>query len=142
MDDAQHALKQFFSIKYEEWYPVRDGIEVLFRDNGHILGSGSVSLKIKEGDRLIKVGFTGDIGRPNRPILKDPKQMDDVDILLCESTYGGRIHEAFPDDLNHFYEVIKSTCLDRKGKIIIPAFSIGRTQEIVYMLDKLNHEKT
>ncbi len=141
VEDAQHSLKQFVSIKYEEWYQIKQGVEVLFRDNGHILGSGSVSIKIKEGDRLIKVGFTGDIGRPNRPILKDPKQMDDVDVLLCESTYGGRIHEAFPDDLDHFYKVIKETCIDRRGKIIIPAFSIGRTQEIVYMLDKLHHEK-
>lgn len=141
IDDVQHSLNLFHSIKYEEWYPIREGVEVLIRDNGHILGSGSVTLKIKEGDRLIRVGFTGDIGRPNRPILKDPKQMENLDFLLCESTYGGRIHEAFPDDLNHFYNVIKSTCLERKGKIIIPAFSLGRTQEIVYMLDKLYHEK-
>ena len=141
ISDAEHALKQFFSIDYEHWYSIRPDVEILFRDNGHILGSGSITLRIKEDNKIIRVGFTGDIGRPNRPILKNPKQMDDLDVLICESTYGGRIHEAFPDDVNHLYEVIKSTCINRKGKIIIPAFSIGRTQEIVYMLDKLHNEK-
>lgn len=141
VEQAEKSLKQFVSINYEEWYPVREGVQVLFRDNGHILGSGSVNLKIQEGDRELKIAFTGDIGRPNRPILKDPIHMNDADIVISESTYGGRIHESFPDDTEHFYKVIKECCIDRKGKIIIPAFSIGRTQEIVYMLDKLHHER-
>ncbi len=141
VDQAEKSLKQFVSINYEEWFQVKEGVQVLLRDNGHILGSGSVNLKIQETGREIKIAFTGDIGRPNRPILKDPIHMNDADIVISESTYGGRIHEAFPDDTEHFYKVIKETCIDRKGKIIIPAFSIGRTQEIVYMLDKLHHER-
>ena len=141
VDDAERALNQFDAIDYEQWFTIKDGVQVLLRDNGHILGSGSVALKIQEGEREIKVSFTGDIGRPARPILKDPAQMDDADIVISESTYGGRLNESFPDDKEHFYKVINETCIQRGGKIIIPAFSIGRTQEIVYMLDQLHHER-
>lgn len=139
--DAEQALRKFIPINYEEWFPVREGVSALIRDNGHILGSGSVTLKIKRSNgREVSVAFTGDIGRPDRPILKDPAQMNDADYLISESTYGGRLHEKFPDDKDHLYKVVKETCIDRKGKIIIPSFSIGRTQEIVYMLDQLEHQ--
>ena len=141
VEEAKSSLQNFFSIQYEQWFPVNENVQVLLRDNGHILGSGSVNLRINEDGREIKVAFTGDIGRPNRPILKDPIRMEQSDIVISESTYGGRIHESFPDDKEHLFEVIKRTCVERKGKIIIPAFSIGRTQEIVYMLDQLHHEK-
>jgi metallo-beta-lactamase family protein len=104
------------------------------------LGSASVTVKIKEGGITRTIGFTGDIGRPNRPILKDPIPMPNVDYLICESTYGDRLHNSAPEEIDKFLKIIKKTCIQKRGKLIIPAFSIGRTQEIVYMLDQMENE--
>jgi metallo-beta-lactamase family protein len=139
VQDVEPALTLFQPIDYEEWFSIRNDISFMFRDNGHILGSGSVNLKIQSKGKEISIGFSGDIGRPNRPILKDPATMPDCDYLISESTYGARIHEKFPDDEKTFWEVVQSTCYERKGKVIIPAFSVGRTQELVYMLDQMIH---
>ena len=75
---------------------------------------------------MINVGFTGDIGRPNRPILRDPQIMDKVDYLICESTYGDKEHEGAPKEIEKLLEIIHHTCVEKKGKLIIPAFSVGR----------------
>jgi metallo-beta-lactamase family protein len=137
--DVQQTMRQFVGYSYEQWFHVHPNVRVLFRDMGHILGSASVTLEITEDGKKTMFGFTGDIGRPNRPILGDPLPMPDLDYLICESTYGDRDHDAPPQEIDQFVEVIRHTCLEKKGKVIIPAFSVGRTQEIVYMLDKLQH---
>jgi metallo-beta-lactamase family protein len=139
-EDVDTALKLFVAVNYETVFTVHKGVTAYFRDNGHIIGSGSILLHIHSNKHELKIGFTGDIGRPQRPILKDPISMEEVDYLICESTYGGRFHESFPDDKEYFLKVILDTCISRKGKLIIPAFSIGRTQEIVFMLDQLSKE--
>ena len=139
-EDVQKAMKMFASFGYDRWFRIHSDVEVLYTDAGHILGSACVTLKITERGKTSMVGFTGDIGRPNRPILRDPQPMPEVDYLLCESTYGDRLHEAEPEELDRFLSIIKETCIERKGKVIIPAFSVGRTQEIVFMLDKLVNE--
>ncbi len=137
-DDTEQALEQFVGIGYNRWYAVNDQVQVLFRDAGHILGSATVTLKIKTADGEKLIGFTGDVGRPNRPILRDPRPMpDNLDFLISESTYGGEKHDDMPDDAELFLSIIKRTCVENRGKLLIPAFSVGRTQEIVYMLDKL-----
>ena len=136
-EDANEAMQYFVGIPYNRWYRINDQIEVLYRDAGHILGSASVSLRIQENGEEKLFGFTGDIGRPNRPILRDPMPMPEVDYLICESTYGDKDHEKPPAEIDRFLHIIKQTCLEKKGKLIIPAFSVGRTQEIVYMLDQL-----
>lgn len=136
-DDVGPAMELFVGVGYERWHRINDQVSVFFRDAGHILGSASVTLKITENGKTKYIGFTGDIGRPNRPILRDPKPMPPVDYLICESTYGNKDHEAKPAEMNRFLEVIKKTCIEKRGKLIIPAFSLGRTQEIVYMLDQL-----
>lgn len=136
--DAQLAMNQFVGVGYDRWFEVHEQVRVQFRDAGHILGSASVTLEIREGDQIISFGFTGDVGRPNRPILRDPKTMPEVDYLICESTYGDKDHEEPPAEMEHFLRVIRETCVEKKGKLIIPAFSVGRTQEIVYMLDRLS----
>lgn len=136
-EDVAKAMGLFVNYNYEHWFKVHEGVDVMFRDAGHILGSASVTLHIKEDERLIRLGFSGDIGRPNRPILRDPLQMPEVDYLLCESTYGDRDHPSAPEEMEKFLEVLHTTCIERRGKVIIPAFSVGRTQEIVYMMDKL-----
>jgi metallo-beta-lactamase family protein len=136
-NDAKNAMRQFVGLDYENWFQIHPDVWVLFRDMGHILGSASITLYIKEGEQLLRFGFTGDIGRPNRPILRDPQPMPPVDFLISESTYGDKLHESAPDELMRFRDIIASTVLNQKGKVIIPAFSVGRTQEIVYMLDRL-----
>lgn len=139
--DVGPCLDRFVTIGYNRWFPLRPGVDVQLLDAGHILGSASVTLRIqREGLKPVFFGFTADIGRPNRTILKDPVPMPPVDYLICESTYGGEKHASAPDELEHFLDIIKSTCVERKAKLLIPAFSVGRTQEIVYMLDRLENE--
>lgn len=138
--DVAAVIPHFFEVDYEKHFEIKPGVSFLFRDNGHILGSASIVLKVNDGGKETSIGFTGDIGRPDRPILKDPITMDEVDYLITESTYGARIHESTPEDLQRFKQIIVDTCVRNQGKIIIPAFSLGRTQEIVYMLDKLKKQ--
>jgi metallo-beta-lactamase family protein len=139
VSDVYKALGQFCSYNYEQWFYVHPQVRVMYRDSGHILGSASINLEIKEGDKTIRLSFTGDIGRPNRPILRDPIPMPEADYIICESTYGDREHEAAPNEIDHFLQVVLHTCVEKKGKLIIPAFSVGRTQEIVYMLSQLHY---
>ncbi|MFN4080944.1 MAG: MBL fold metallo-hydrolase [Saprospiraceae bacterium] len=140
MADAHKAMQQFVSVSYDRWFHVGPGVRVMFRDAGHILGSASVNLEITEGDRVIRFGFTGDIGRPDRPILRDPISMLPADYLICESTYGDREHEPNSEELDELLQIVRHTCVEKKGKLIIPAFSVGRTQEVVYLLDQLHHQ--
>lgn len=135
--DADRAWDQFEGHGYNRWFKIHDRVEVRFQDAGHILGSATVMLRVRERGKTICVGFSGDIGRPDRPILRDPVPLPPVDYLICESTYGNKEHENAPNEIAQFLKVIQHTCVEKKGKLIIPAFSIGRTQEIVYMLDQL-----
>ncbi len=135
--DVPPAMDLFVGIGYDRWHRINDQVEVLFTDAGHILGSASVTLRIQEDGKEVMFGFSGDIGRPDRPILRDPQPMPPVDFLLCESTYGNKDHLEKPAEAERFLEIIKRTCIEKKGKLLIPAFSVGRTQEIVYMLDQM-----
>ncbi len=138
VEDARESLTQFVGIAYKRWFRLHEDVSVQFRDAGHILGSASVTLKItRPGLKDTYVGFSGDIGRPDRPILRDPQPMPELDYLICESTYGGKEHQGQPQDEEALLKVVEKTCVQKKGKLIIPAFSVGRTQEIIYMLDKL-----
>jgi metallo-beta-lactamase family protein len=141
IEDVQKTMRLFTSYSYEKWFRIHDNVEVLFTDAGHILGAASVTLRITEGGKIKMFGFTADIGRPYRPILRDPQLMPEVEHLICESTYGDRLHEEAPQETGRFLNIIKKTCLEKKGKLIIPAFSVGRTQEIVYLLDQLVNAK-
>lgn len=139
-DDATICMDNFVGLPYNQWFSVGKGVEVIFKDAGHILGSASVTLKITEGGKTKTIGFSGDVGRPNRPILRDPRPMPKVDYLLCESTYGDKEHLGSPDEHEKLLGIIRHTCVEKKGKLLIPAFSIGRTQEIVYMLDQMENK--
>ncbi len=113
------------------------GINVTFRDAGHILGSASILLEIEEKDgRKIRLGFTGDIGRPVMPVIRTPDKLRDLDAIIMESTYGNRLHPPVEDVEEELAKVVRQ-CTKDGGKIIIPAFSVGRTQLLVYMLHKL-----
>lgn len=134
--DVKPTMERFVGLPYDTRAELRPGVELEFRDAGHILGSASVTLRIDENGKTTTIGFTGDVGRPNRPILRDPVRLPDCDYIITESTYGDREHELPPNEMNRFLKVIKDT-VDRGGKLLIPAFSVGRTQEIVYLLDQL-----
>jgi metallo-beta-lactamase family protein len=140
IEDVQQVMRQFASYNYDQWFHISPDVRVQYRDAGHILGSATVTLEIRENGKTTLFGFTGDIGRPNRPILNDPMPMPELDYLICESTYGDREHESAPTEVGHFVDIIRNTCVERQGRVIIPAFSVGRTQEIVYMLDRLEHD--
>ena len=137
VDDVKPVMDRFVTASYNQWVTITHGVEIMYKDAGHILGSAGVVLKINENGKETLFGFTGDIGRPDRPILRDPIPLPPVDYLICESTYGDKEHENTPEQSEHFLRVIKETCIENKGKLIIPAFSVGRTQEIVYMLDRM-----
>ncbi len=141
IEDATDSLQSFVGISYDSWHPIKQGVSVMFKDSGHIFGSASVTLRIeRNGSDPLYFGFSGDIGRPDRPILKDPEPMENLDYLICESTYGGKKHNQLPQDVEDLLTIIQETCINNKGKLIIPAFSVGRTQELVHTLDKLETE--
>jgi metallo-beta-lactamase family protein len=140
LKDVENALKLFVAIDYNYDYKITDEVSLLFTDSGHILGSAAVNLKIKEGEVLKKICFTGDIGRYKTTILKDPQTFPQCDVLISESTYGDRLHSDSDLSNKELLDVIRYTCIEKKGKLIIPAFSLGRTQEIVYALDKMENE--
>jgi len=118
---------------------VAKGITVRFLDAGHILGSAVSVLEIEENGKRKVIGFTGDLGRKNAPIIKDPQPIGSVDYLISESTYGGKLHDPVTGTKDSLCDVIKRTS-DRGGKVIVPSFSVGRTQEIVYALSELFDE--
>jgi len=135
-EDAESAVRQFVSLGYERPIPVANGVTLTFRDAGHILGSAQVILDIDEGGTKRRLLFSGDIGRGDHAILRDPQPVEDVDVLLVESTYGNREHTA-QSGLSDEVEALLAGTLNNGGKVIIPAFSVGRTQLLVYTLHQL-----
>jgi metallo-beta-lactamase family protein len=134
--DADRAIRQFVSINYDRPFPVADGITATFRDAGHILGAAQVVLDVREDGRRFRYLFSGDIGRGGDDILRDPQPVADVDYLQVESTYGARVHSPKASASAEVGHLVRET-LDRNGKVIIPSFSVGRTQQIVYTLHQL-----
>ena len=134
--DALRGLKGFTSIDYDQPLEIGPGIRLTFFDAGHILGSALCVLDIVEAGRRFRLLFTGDLGRPNALILRDPEIVPDVDYLITESTYGARLHGTHQDATQQLKRVVNESYA-RGGKLIIPAFSVGRTQEIVYALHRL-----
>ena len=134
--DAEKAVRQFVSINYDRPFPVAQGVTVTFKDAGHILGSAQIILDIQENNRKFRYLFSGDVGRGGDDILRDPEPVENVDYLQVESTYGGRNHEPRADAHADVAKLVRET-FARKGKVIIPSFSVGRTQAIVYTLHQL-----
>lgn len=134
--DVSDALKLFVGINYHHEINITPDIKITFVDAGHILGSAVTFLSIMENGKEIKIGFSGDLGRPNLPILRDPEKIRDVDYFICESTYGGRNHDNPTDSEKQLARVV-NRAHQRNAKVIIPAFSVGRTQELVYALHRI-----
>ena len=140
-DDVLKALKRFETHHYNRSFMLDENIEVTFTDAGHILGSAVVSLRIKEGGEIKKICFSGDLGRYNNRILVSPQPAAQADIVICESTYGNKIHDDTQFSTDELHHVIQRTIIEKGGRIIIPAFSVGRTQEVLYVLNQLYNEK-
>lgn len=138
--DVTEALKHFKRIAVNKMFTIDDEVSFLFTDAGHILGSVSVHLYVKENSATKQLTFSGDIGRYNDLILKSPQTFPQADLIVCESTYGDRLHEQHEDARQKLLKVVIETCVEKKGKLIIPAFSLGRTQEIIYTLDRFKTE--
>ena len=138
-EDADIASEQLEPVAYSKPFTLFDNIEVCFHDAGHILGSAFTEIIFRENGSTKKLMFTGDIGRRDIPILQDPVVIKDIDYLITESTYGDRKHPPAEDVKTTLKELINEIC-STKGKLIIPAFSIGRTQYLIYLLNKLYSE--
>lgn len=136
VEDVENSLNNFVPVEYNTATEIFPGTIAIFQDAGHILGSASILLEVEEGGRNIRFGFSGDIGRHEMPIINDPDYLRDLDVLIMESTYGNRIH-THSDEVEEEVAKIIREVYDRKGKIIIPAFAVGRTQLLVYVLHKL-----
>lgn len=140
-EEAQAAMEHFKVVEYGEWFSIESGVELLYTDAGHIIGSAAVHLRINESGRQQMITFSGDVGRYRDVILKSPDVFPQSDIIIIESTYGNSLHDlhqATPDQLLTW---IEKTCIQKKGKLIIPAFSVGRTQELLYALNQLELER-
>ncbi|WIV11708.1 MBL fold metallo-hydrolase [Proteiniborus sp. MB09-C3] len=133
--DASTSLRYFKPILYGQKINLNDEISIRFRDAGHILGSSIVELWIKEKEKTVKVVFSGDLGLPNKPILRDPEYIEEADYLIIESTYGNREHINVENRVERLTKIIDSTVL-RGGTVVIPSFAVGRTQELIYELNK------
>jgi metallo-beta-lactamase family protein len=140
LEDAVEALKYFMAIGYDRPYRITPEITLTFLDAGHILGSAIVVLDVRENGRERRLVFSGDLGRPDLPILRDPTRVEGADILLIESTYGTRLHESVPAAERELKRIVLDTYY-QGGKVIIPAFAVGRTQEIVYHLNRLKERQ-
>ena len=138
--DAEECIRQFVNIGYERSIPVADGVTLTFIDAGHILGSAQVILDVVESGHRKRILFSGDVGRGNNALLRDPVAAEDVDVLLMESTYGNREHEL-PTQANHLLRDVLVRALEKKGKVIIPAFAVERTQQLIYALHDLTERK-
>jgi metallo-beta-lactamase family protein len=142
--EVREVMKLFKAVSYRKKFYI-DGLNgnvcVTFHDAGHILGSAQVYIEINENGKKVQFGFTGDLGRSHLPLLKDPEFMGNVNYVISESTYGGRVHDKAIEMEKQLESAVKDA-IERGGKIIVPAFSVGRTQEIVYMLSKLYESKS
>jgi metallo-beta-lactamase family protein len=139
-EDALAVLPMFETIPYNEHFMIEKGIELRYTDCGHILGSAAVNLKVTEDVRTVRITFSGDIGRYRDMLLKSPQEFPQADYIIMESTYGDKLHEMVTEASDRLLRQIQETCIENKGKLIIPAFSLGRTQEILYMLNRFELE--
>jgi metallo-beta-lactamase family protein len=140
-EDAVRAMGSFQTVEYGVWHAVDENVEVMYTDAGHIIGSAAVHLKIHDGGRDIRLSFSGDVGRYKDVILRSPETFPQADYILIESTYGNSLHDPADSTADLLLEWIKKTCLEKKGKLIIPAFSVGRTQELLFALNQLEEER-
>ena len=132
-EDVQNTMKLFSTAGYDTVVDLFDGISLKYIDAGHLLGSSYVRFSLKENGEERSILFSGDIGNLDKPLIRSPQKAPHADYVVCESTYGDRLHSEHPDYVKELTEVIQRT-LDRGGNVVIPAFAVGRTQELLYYI--------
>lgn len=140
-EDAKAVQSHFVEHDYGQWKKIDDGVELMYTDAGHIIGSAAVHLRVTEGGVTQQLSFSGDVGRYRDVILRSPDVFSQADFILLESTYGNSLHDLHITTPDNLLTWIEKTCVQKKGKLIIPAFSVGRTQEILYALNQLELER-
>lgn len=140
LDDALKVEEHLEQRNYGEWFDVAEGVKAMYTDAGHIIGSACVHLKINENGKGTRITFSGDIGRYRDAILKSPDAFPQADYIIMESTYGNSLHDHTVTTPDMLLRWIEKACLQKKGKLIMPAFSVGRTQELLYSLNQLELE--
>ncbi len=138
--EAEDCMRLFETAEYNQPFAINDAIRVCFTHSGHMLGSAVINIEINEDGETKRIAYTGDIGRNVNHILVPPQPFPQCDYLICESTYGDRLHDAANVTEEAFLQIVNDTCVRRQGKLIIPSFSVGRMQEIVYVLNNLFNE--
>ena len=140
IDDAEKCTDHFEEVEYSTWYDVTDGVKAMFLDAGHIIGSTCVHIKVQEDGKENHLTFSGDVGRYRDEILKSPEVFPQADYIIMESTYGNSLHDTNVTTPDLILRWIEKACIQKKGKLIMPAFSVGRTQEILFDLNQLELE--
>ncbi len=141
-ENAREAMSLFEGVEYDQWVKIDDQVQFMYTDAGHIIGSAAVHLKINENGKETRLTFSGDVGRYRDVILRSPANFPQADYILIESTYGNSLHDPEVTTPDLLLDWITKTCIQKKGKLIIPAFSVGRTQEILFALNQLEVEKS
>ena len=137
IEDVQASVRLFEAVPFNTSFTIEDNIRVEFFVNGHILGASTIILTLKENQKETRIGFSGDVGRYGDPILMSPDVLPQVDYMIIESTYGNRLHDKIDETPDLLHDIIVETCIGKRGKLIIPAFSVGRTQELLYALNEM-----
>ena len=140
INDAQGVLTHFVPCHYKDVLTLTDGLRIRFTDVGHLLGSASIEVWMEEEGVEKKIVFSGDIGNKNKPLIKNPSYIDEADYVVMECTYGDRSHDRTHEHIEELAQILQET-LDRGGNLVIPAFAVGRTQEILYFMRKIKEEK-
>ena len=137
---AQHSLKRLRPVEYDQDVAPHASVRCRFRDAGHILGSAIVEVWVSERQHTRKLVFSGDLGQPGHPVVRDPTPIEEADVLLVESTYGNRLHKSMQDTLDELVFAVNDTIVRKQGNLIVPAFTVGRTQDILYLLVDLSRQ--
>jgi len=140
VDDVLAAMPLFETIEYQQWVSVDEDVEVMYSNAGHLIGSAAINLRVKENGKTTAITFSGDVGKYRSALLPPPAEFPQADYVILESTYGDKMHDIAANTIENLEKWIKKICLKRGGKLVIPAFSVGRTQEILYSLNQLELE--
>lgn len=139
--DVENAVSNFVTLAFNRKFTIIPGLELTFYPAGHLLGAAHVYFSVTENGETKTICFSGDVGRKNYPLHIDPQPVPNCDYLICETTYGNRIHEDKEEPIDALARIIHETCIEKPGRLIIPAFSVGRTQAVLYTLNKLIEER-
>lgn len=140
-ENVNGAMALFETVSYNEWIKADENVEIMFSNAGHLIGSAAINMKVTENEKTTSITFSGDVGRYRSALLQSPAETPQADYIILESTYGDKMHDIAFNTIDNLYKWVKKICVDQKGKLVIPAFSVGRTQEILYSLNQLELEK-